>query len=342
MVAAKGSEADAVVSRPPKSASAFLVYGPDAGLVSERSARLLRALGGSDDPLSVMKLDAGAVASDPNRLAEEVYALSLFGGRRIIVVRDGGSRPSLVDALRPILTDMPPETALVVDAGDLGKSHPLRSLFERDRSALSIPCYADDTASLLRLVDDELKSAGLSIVPDARHLLADLLGGDRLISRSELEKLCLYAAGRGKVTVEDVEDVVGDASSIGVIEVADAVASGDLAGLGSRLARAYAEGLTPDAIAGAALRHFQMLDRARAAVDGGETAAAVVDAIRPPVFYKRRDKVLGALQLWSAPRLARALRRLAETAREVRISSHLKVEVLGDTLFTLARAVSRK
>jgi DNA polymerase-3 subunit delta len=343
MVAVKAQEADRFVARPPADARFVLVYGPDGGLVAERTAKLVKSFrADNDDPFAFVQLDAATIASDPNRLIDEALTISLFGGRRTILVRDGGSRPAVANALQTLLKSPPEATAIVVEAGDLQKSSALRLLFERDRAAHAIPCYVDDDAALLRLVDEDLAAAGLAIKPDARHLLAGLLGGDRLISRGELAKLCLYAAGKGTVTVEDVEAVIADASAVSADEVVDAAATGELAMLGDRLSRAFADGITAGTLAGAALRHFQMLDKARAFVDGGTSASAVVEGLRPPVFFKRRDKVVKALQIWSAPRLARALAILSDAARETRLASRLEREIVGEALFTIARAAGRR
>ena len=39
--------------------------------------------------------------------------------------------------------------------------------------------------------------------PDALQFLRDNLGGDRMVSRSELEKLSLYRGGGGEISLDD-------------------------------------------------------------------------------------------------------------------------------------------
>ncbi|HUG63375.1 MAG TPA: DNA polymerase III subunit delta, partial [Methylomirabilota bacterium] len=107
MVALKAQDADRVVAAPPASVTFYLVYGQDAGLVAERSARLAAALSDSADPFSLIRLDAATLTADPSRLADEAYAVSMFGGRRAIVVRDVGGRTLLADILAPLLRKPP-------------------------------------------------------------------------------------------------------------------------------------------------------------------------------------------------------------------------------------------
>ncbi|MFX8573797.1 hypothetical protein ABTM22_19895, partial [Acinetobacter baumannii] len=87
----------------------------------------------------------------------------------------------------------------------------LRKKFEDHRRAVAIPCYADTAEDLRRLIDAECRNAGLAIDPDARDLLESLIGGDRLASRGEIQKLLLYAKGMTRISVDDVLAVVGDA-----------------------------------------------------------------------------------------------------------------------------------
>src|SRR5580692_4856330 len=75
--------ADAFVKRPPRETRFFLVHGSDEGLVHERVKALTHAvLQGEADPLRLMRLDGDTVAREPGALADEVYAVSMFGGSR--------------------------------------------------------------------------------------------------------------------------------------------------------------------------------------------------------------------------------------------------------------------
>ena len=86
-------------------------------------------------------------------------------------------------------------------AEDLGRSAASARTHKR---AAAIACYADSGRDLDRLIDEETKAAGVTIAPDARAALRKLIGSDRLVSRSEIGKLCLYAADGGTISIDDV------------------------------------------------------------------------------------------------------------------------------------------
>lgn len=337
MVAPKAQDIDRIVARPPAGVGFYLVYGPDSGLVAERAAAIAAKSADAADPFSLIRLDAAQIAQDPSRLADEAYAVSMFGGRRAILIREAGSRPTVATAVTALMKTPPAETVVVLEAGDLKKSHALRTLFERDKTAYALPCYVDDDAAIGRLIEQETREAGLAIDADARAALLAHLGGDRLVTRGEVQKLCLYALGRDRITLDDVEALIGDSSGIGADEVVDHAATGDLPGLVAALTRAAHEGVEAGTIAQTALRTFQMLDDARGDVDGGRRPEDVVDGLRPPLFFKRKGKVAVALRLWTAARLERALALVADTVRDARLNPALAREIVGDTLITLAR-----
>lgn len=341
MVAARAQDVDRLVAKPPREVAFYLVYGPDTGLVSERARIIAAAFADPADPFALVRIEGSELTANPTRLADEAYAVSMFSSRRAILLRDSGGRSDLSGRFKALLKTPPPDTAIVVEAGDLKKSNPLRVLFEQDKGAYAIPCFADDERSVGALIDEEVKAAGLAIAPDARASLVSLLGGDRLMTRGEIQKLCLYARGSDGITLADVEALIGDSSTFAVDEVIDATATGSLGALVEGLAKARAEGVDAGQIAGAALRHFMMLDELRAAVDNGVSPSDAVNGARPPVFFKRKGKVETALGLWPPARLARAIVVLGEAARDARLNAVLAADIVGETLLTLARAAEQ-
>src|SRR3954465_14336570 len=126
MVALKSSDIESFVARPDPSRAVVLVFGPDAGLVSERADAIIRAsVDDPGDPFALVRLDGDALASDPARLIDEATTVPLFGGRRAIRVR-AGSR-NMVPALEGVLGARLSDCRVVIEAGDLKRNAPLRA-----------------------------------------------------------------------------------------------------------------------------------------------------------------------------------------------------------------------
>jgi DNA polymerase-3 subunit delta len=338
MAVLKAAEIDRFIANPPEAGGVVLIFGPDTGLVSERATLLVsKASEGDSDPFNLVKIDASELSSDSNRLIDEVLTVPLFGGRRIIWVKDASGK-NLTPSLEPVLKLDDWQTLVVLEGGDIKKGVGLRKLIETHKRAVALPCYADNDRGIDQLIDEETREAGLTITREARAALHSLLGGDRMASRGELKKLCLYALGKGRIESEDIAAIIGDASSFEMSELIDAAASGDLATLDHGLERLSEAGSKASVIANQALKHFQHLHRMRIDVDQGKNAQQVIDSQRPPVFFSRKPKFAQQLRIWSLKDLERSMDILGEATRISRLNDPLGVPVLSEALLKLGRA----
>jgi len=333
MVAVKNANVDAFVARPDPARPVVLVFGPDAGLVSERVNALIEAsVDDANDPFTLARLDGEALAAEPSRLVEEAQTIPLFGGRRAVWVKAGGR--NIAPAVEALLQLRGCECRVIVEAGDLRRNAPLRTLVERAKNAASLPCYADDEKTRERLIDEEMRAAGLTLAPDARALLIPLLGGDRAASRNELRKLALFARGRDRVGVDDVAAVVSDASSLQLDDIVDAAIAGKPAELEAQLAKARTAGTPAGSIFFAAQRQVAQLHKWRTAIEAG--APFSVDAVQPPLFFRRKGSIEAALKLWTAARLNAAMAELAAAVLESRRNSALAGTIAERALLAIA------
>jgi DNA polymerase-3 subunit delta len=336
VVQIKPADADRFLAKPDPAIRVILIYGDDDGLVAERAANFARAvIGKSGDPFALVRMESSEVADDPARLADEAHAVPLFGGGggRVIILRLAGPRP-IITAVEAILAAPPVDSWVVITAGEQRKTSALRKLCESNKGAAAIACYADSARDLDRVIDEETKASGLTIAPEARAALRELIGADRMASRAEIAKLCLYAADAGAITIDDVRALIGDGAAFATDEVTDAAAAGDAAGLDRAYRRLLAAGTSASTIVGAVVRHFNFLQKARAAVDAGASAESV--ATRAGLFYARRDAMIRQLAVWRPSTIDAALTRLDQALFESRLHRAIENEVVAQALQSVA------
>ncbi len=336
MTVVKDENAERYLVSPPDSIRMFLLYGNDPGTVTER-ARLVERValqrGGAD---SVQRFGSDLIASTPGLIAEEANSASLFGGEPVVSLRVLDGRHNVIGALMPLL-ERPPDSAwLVVEAGELTPASPLRKAFEASSRAAAIPAFHLEGASLASFISATAADAGVVMEPAALEMLAAHLGGDRLQSRGELEKLFHYVAGTGRVTPADVAAVVGDVAELRSDEVIDAALLGDHETLETGLDRLRAEGGSFAGLGAQALRHLLHLQGLRLAMDGGAPVASVIAGARPPIFWRRKAAVEAQLIRWPFAALATARWRMEEAVLVTRRHSSLESAAISDSLHNLA------
>src|SRR5207253_2128439 len=228
---------------------------------------------------------------------------------------------NMAPAVEALAAAASPGCRVVMEAGDLKRNAPLRTLCERAKNAVTLPCYADAEKDLARLIENEMREAGLTIASDARAMLLPLLGGDRLASRSELRKLALYARGKERIEIEDIGAVIADASTLALDALIDAAFAGRTHEVEVQFTKVRNAGTSPGSILSAALRHAGTLHKARLVVEDVRSVADAVAGLY--VHFGRAPAIEAVLGAWTSARLQRAMMQLADASFETRRQSDL-------------------
>ena len=327
----------AFLKSPGRDIRAALFYGPDAGLVRERAESVARAICPDlADPFRVAELTGASLGGDPARLADELAAQSLMGGRRVVRVREAGdaSAPLVADALATARGD----TLLVIEAGELATRSALRKLFEAGADLAAVACYADSAKDLEGVIRAAFAERRIEATREAIAYLVDNLGSDRMVTRSELEKLMLYAGDGGRVGLEDAAVCVGDSALLSLDDAVMTAADGDPAALERALFRCLSEGESPVTILRAAQRHFQRLHLAAGRIATGASAESAMASLRPPVFFMHQRRFAEQLRRWPLPRAARALELLTDAELDAKRTLLPPDTICRQALLDLARA----
>ena len=308
-----------------------MAFGPDRGLVSECIARFCAAAPvDASDPLATVTLDGPAVAADPGRLWDELNGPGLFGGGRLVRLREAGADKRIADVVKALLDDPPAGVHLAIEAGDIRRTTALVKAFDRAPSGTALPCYADDERTLERTITRLVSDGGLTIEPAAKAELLSTLGSDRRATRAEVEKLMLYAAGTDTITLDDVRAVIGEGASFSADEAVDATLAGD----GARFERAYARLLasrvSPFLVLRDLAQQLQWIERAhhKAGGSGSGAARAVAALAGKRVHFKRMPALERGARDLDEMAVRRLGQRMADTVLQTRLSGDLEAEIV--------------
>jgi len=340
----KPAEIDAFIQAAGRSAQLILIYGPDEGLVREHSQTLVKnILSDPGDPFALLDLSEEEYRSDPARLHDEFGAISMFGGKRVVRIRFKSDRygKQIKDFVASLESgDLRGDAVVVLEAGDLKPSSALRKTIEASKCGAALPCYQDDARSVKALAGKILKESDIQYTNEVMEVLAELLGGDRAMTRREIEKIVLYklADSNKTLSVEDVEACLNAANTLGLEDVTYSALSGDRHMLAQSLDRCFLQTEQPVTIIRALTRHIERLRTARLAVDRGASNREAVDQLRPKPHFKRRQAFERQLQSWGALKLNKALELLYEAERSCKTTGLPAQTICTQTSFRIARA----
>ena len=344
MAEIKSHEFDGFLQSAARNYRIFVIYGPDRGLVSERAAQVAGKTNVDlSDAFCLIKLDVGDLQNDAGRLLDEVNAIGLFGGEKLVWIRGAANEKALIDSLQ-IIADNPPDASFVIiEAGDLKKGSGLRKVAEAARTIATIPCYADDVRALNGLIDTELASENLRITASARQALLELLGGDRIASRNEIRKLALYCRGQGTIEEGNVVDIIGDASAVSTDDAIDAILKGDAETFLHAIQKIASSKTPMFLVLQGCLKQFQLLDTMRAEMDERKLAPAqVMQTLGRHLHFRRKPIIEQALKTWTAPAIAREMNRLQSAILQTRQRASLEDTIATQTLLATTLQSARK
>ncbi len=304
-------EIEGFVKNPSKAARVILIYGPDSGLMKERTKAIgLTVVSDLNDPFNVAALDSATLQDDPARLSDEANAMSMMGGDRLVRIQGGSDK--LTTLIKAYLENPSDSALVVIEADDLAARSSLRKLCEGAKNAAAVPCYVEDERGLARFIRDFVGQEGMQIEPDAVNWLSSNIQGDRARARSEVEKLVLYK-GRNEGMIIGLDDVLAICGANGAVNMDDLVHA---VGLGqAQQALQHWNKLTEEGISFIVMvrslqNHFKRLHQARYAVDHGSPADQAMKSLSPPVFFKYQGAFRTQLQRWRFATLQKVLEKL--------------------------------
>ena len=332
------------VDQPDANVRFLLLHGPDDAQSRALGARLVQALGASR-----FLIPSGAIKSDPATLADEAGAMSLFGGARVIWIEPAGDE--IAAGVEALLEGPAPVSPVVAIAGALRKTSALLKLAEASPQAAAYAAYAPEGAEAGRMVSDIGRRYGLKIDAAVAARVAGSCGNDQALVAQELEKLALYldASPQSPKTLDhDALDAVGAELAEGDLpRLADLALAGDLRVLADELAQ-LPHGAQGIPIVRALQRRLLMLAPARARMERGESADAVMTSLGKSLFWKDKPVVARILSAWDAKGLATAAERAGRLERDLmrelaRPGARMpEQEALGEELLAIARAARRR
>ncbi len=342
----KASDFEAFLKKPDPAVRVVLLHGEDEGLVRERADQLAKSVVPDlRDPFRIATLTGEQLAQDATRLADEAAAIAMGGGRRVVRVKDApkgltSQRQSAI--LRDFVAAPMGDALVIVEAGELKRDNAFLKAVEAAKTAVAVKCGLDEDWTIEKVIADTLAQHGLAADDAATAYLVDHLGGDRQLTRRELEKLALYAGERGKdrpITLAEAASSVGDTAALDEDDLCAAIAGGDRATADRCLLRLQAEGESPVRVLRVVSQIFQRMHVYQAALGAGRSSDEAVRAAR---FFGPRGPAFGtAARQWPAATLVEAFRRLNEAEARCKSTGFPDWTVAARTLAALASIPQR-
>jgi len=237
--------------------------------------------------------NVGEVEGAVNRFRDAVQTVSMFGGKRVVWLKDvnfladtvtgrAESTLKLVEDLQQILSAVnPAETAVLITAAPIDRRRSFPKWCEKNADFTLVGGDSDNASEALAgVASAEAKSLGATFAPGAVELLLAKVGANTRLIVEETRKLASYAmpvivsakAGGDTATIEEahVAELTPNVAEGDFFEAAEAFFSGDLKWTLAALHRHFFTGGDARPVISALQNRNRILLQVRALVDAGE------------------------------------------------------------------------
>ncbi|GAA4008345.1 DNA polymerase III subunit delta [Sphingomonas swuensis] len=330
------ARAGAAFERPDPAIRLFLLSGPDQSSNRLLAQKLTTALGAAK-----LNVTTAQLKSEPNWLADEAAAISMFGDRKLLWVEPAGE--DILPAVQAMLALPQVEAATVAIMSPTAKRNgELAKFSDKHPAVLHVESSFLSLREQVGVVMEMATAEGLRVAAPLAERIASEADGDMLMARLELQKFALYLDASSAAPKDLDEETVAalgiDQAEAELGRAGDLALSGEVARLADELILLDSGGIEPIPVMRALQRRLISLSALRRRIDQGERS----DAVMRGVWTKERPAVERMLSRWTGPRLADAFMHVQKLERELLLQPVPGRAALGETLLQLARAAAAR
>ena len=237
----------------------------------------------SREELNGFAANVGEVETAVNRFRESVQTVAMFGGQRVVWLKDinfladtvtgrAESTLKLVEDLQGILESVnPAETAVLLTAAPIDRRRSFPKWCEKNAEFSLVGGDGDSAGEALAGVAlAEAKSIGASFAPGAVELLLAKVGANTRLIVEETRKLATYAGEGAMIEEAHVAELTPNVAEGDFFEAAEAFFSGDLKWTLAALHRHFFTGGDARPVISALQNRNRILLQVRALLDSGD------------------------------------------------------------------------
>ncbi len=237
----------------------------------------------SRETLNGFAANVGEVEAAVNRFRESVQTVSMFGGKRVVWLKDvnfladtvtgrAESTLKLVEDLQQVLEAVnPDETAVLITAAPVDRRRSFPKWAEKNSDFTLVGGDGDSAGEALAGVAlAEAKSLGVGFGDGAVQLLLAKVGANTRLVVEETRKLATYVGDGAQIEESDVGELTPNVAEGDFFEAAEAFFSGDLKWTLAALHRHFFAGGDARPVISALQNRNRILLQVRALVDAGD------------------------------------------------------------------------
>ena len=295
-----------------------LFYGENIGL-KKYFKKLIEQKNKSSKVLNFLQDE---ILSNTNLLFNELDNLSLFEEKKIIFIENANDK---IFKIVENHLERNLNYQLYFFSEILEKKSKLRSYFEKSKIYGSVPCYADNSITIQKILQEELKDfEGVSNVN--LNIILESCSNERIKIYNEIEKIKSFFQSK-KIDSENLTKLVNSPKIDDFNYLKDAAIKGNKSETNKLLNTTIIE--QDKSVYYLSLinqRLLKLVDILK--INRENNIENVINNLKPPIFWKDKQNIIDQVKIWNIKKVQIILKKLYELEITVKSNGNISKDIL--------------
>ena len=174
----------------------FLLYGENQGHKNEVIEKKFKKIFSNN----IFNYEEAEVINNEEVFFSNILSKSFFENEKLIIISRVSDK--IKDIMEEIIEKKIEDLTIILNSSILDKKSKLRSYFEKNKDTVCIPFYADNSQTLMSIVNNYLREKKIQISQQTINVIVERCRGDRQNLHNELQKIQSFLIKKKKLILK--------------------------------------------------------------------------------------------------------------------------------------------
>ena len=302
----------------------FLFYGDNEGLKEE----IIKNLFEKNYLNKVFRYEEKEVLENLDDFFNNILTKSFFDNEKLIIINRATDK--LKRILEELMEKNPQNVQIILNSKSLEKKSILRKFFEKEKSNICVPFYADNNQTLSSIIIQFFRIKKIPISQKLINILVERSRGDRKNLNNELSKIENYLINKKNINFREIIELTNLADNYSASELIDH----SLAKNTRKTAAILNENNYSDEdyiiIIRTLLAKLKRLIKIHELVNEKDSIEHAISSFKPPIFWKDKQIVTQQIKSWDKKNLKNLVYKSNDIELLIKKNSSIAKNILSD------------
>ena len=325
-----------------KNINIIFLYGTNLGLIDllyEKTLEILEI--DTNDPFNFSKIDGDNLKDNPASLFDNICTLSMFSNRRytLLDLKFISITKIIENIIIEAIDKINDNNILIIKGGNLKQNSFIKHL-QKINQAILVSCYEETSHTISLKISNLFLKHKLHFKEKFIDILTHKFSSDSLANKMEIDKLDNFLTNNNSVTEEMILKLISNKDDLNFNKIIEFCTNGNPKSALYYFENFYENQSTTITIIRMFMNHFKLIEKILLLVNSNNSLINVIDNLRPPIFFKRKEFIIFQCKLWNIKTINKILTRLIEL--ELKCKLNLLSEKTLLSQFILSTSVLAK